>query len=301
MKRPVASLVLAALALPALGACAPRPSSPALAAPSGGFMTATDPQTAHPQTPDPKALVLSLVRDGLERPDADIVRRLVAPDYRQHNPQAEDGQAGLLGLLGALPEPMRYDVRRVLRDGDLVLVHSRLKFAGGDFAAFDLFRVEGGQIAEHWDVLQPWRERTASGRSQVDGPTEVTDADRTEANRALVRGFLDRVLIGGEGAAVTDFVSTATYHQHNPDVGDGLAGFGAAMEAMAKAGVTMTYARNHRLVAEGNFVFALSEGEFGGKHVAFGDLFRVQDGKIVEHWDAIQEVPTTSRNGNGVF
>ncbi|PYE51952.1 nuclear transport factor 2 family protein [Deinococcus yavapaiensis] len=288
MKRPVSSLALVAFLL---AACAPRAAMPALSFASGGSMNTTTPATT----------VLSLIRDGLEKNDAAVVRRLVAPEYRQHNPMAEDGRAGLLGLLRTLPEPMTYDVRRVLQDGELVVVHSRLKLAGADFAAFDLFRVRGEQVVEHWDVLQPWQERTVSGRSQVDGPTEVTDLGRTEANRALVRDFLNEVLIGGQGSRVTDFISTQSYWQHNPNVGDGLAGFGAAMEGMAKAGVTMTYTRIHRLVAEGNFVFSLSEGQFGGQHVAFGDLFRLQDGKIVEHWDAIQEVPASSRNANGVF
>ncbi|GGJ52666.1 hypothetical protein GCM10008938_43280 [Deinococcus roseus] len=55
------------------------------------------------------------------------------------------------------------------------------------------------------------------------------------------------------------------------------------------------------IIAEGNFVFSHSEGTFAGKHVAFADLFRIENGKIVEHWDAIQEVPTVGRNANGMF
>ncbi|WP_189006843.1 nuclear transport factor 2 family protein [Deinococcus roseus] len=48
-------------------------------------------------------------------------------------------------------------------------------------------------------------------------------------------------------------------------------------------------------------MFSHSEGTFAGKHVAFADLFRIENGKIVEHWDAIQEVPTVGRNANGMF
>ena len=54
---------------------------------------------------------------------------------------------------------------------------------------------------------------------------------------------------------------------------------------------------------EGDFALVVSEGEFGGKPVAFYDLFRVQAGKIAEHWDVIEPIPPRSewKNGNGKF
>ena len=67
---------------------------------------------------------------------------------------------------------------------------------------------------------------------------------------------------------------------------------------MAKAGTPMTYSKNHMILGEGNFVLAVSEGLFLGNHVAFYDLFRIEDGKIVEHWDTIEEIPArNTRNG----
>ena len=56
-----------------------------------------------------------------------------------------------------------------------------------------------------------------------------------------------------------------------------------------------------RMVAEGNFVFAASEGKFGGEHTAFFDLFRVEDGLIVEHWDVMTTIPTEMAHSNGKF
>ena len=57
----------------------------------------------------------------------------------------------------------------------------------------------------------------------------------------------------------------------------------------------MVYDKVHKVLAEGNFVLTMSEGKFGkapGDHVAYYDLFRLEDGMIVEHWDVIQNIPS---------
>ena len=72
---------------------------------------------------------------------------------------------------------------------------------------------------------------------------------------------------------------------------------------MAKQGITMVYEKNHMLLGEGNFVLAVSEGTFGGNPVAYYDLFRVENGKIAEHWDVIETIPPKDqwKNQNGKF
>lgn len=65
----------------------------------------------------------------------------------------------------------------------------------------------------------------------------------------------------------------------------------------------MKYDRIHKLLGEGNFVLVTSEGSFGGNHTAFYDLFRVENGKIAEHWDTMETIPDRSewKNSNGKF
>ena len=165
--------------------------------------------------------------------------------------------------------------------------------------AFDLFRVADGKLAEHWDGLVPVVTETASGRSQTDGQAEPANAD-TEQSRALVREFAQRVLQDADYSVLTDYISTETYLQHNPEAADGLDGFGAAAAKWAGQGKNLVYKTVHKVVAEGDLVLLQSEGEFG-EPVAYWDLFRVADGKIVEHWDVVAPIPAELPHTNGLF
>ena len=65
----------------------------------------------------------------------------------------------------------------------------------------------------------------------------------------------------------------------------------------------MTTTRLHRVLAEGCFALAVSEGERDGVHTAFYDLYRVHAGRLVEHWDTVAAVPPAAewKNTNGKF
>lgn len=224
--------------------------------------------------------------------------------YVQHNLDVGDGLEGFRALLSQLPEgSARVDTVRVFEDGDYVVAHTDYDFFGAK-VGFDIFRFEDGLIVEHWDNLQ---EKPAvanpSGHTMLDGPTEIADTGRTEASKALVRGFVEEILVGGQMDKLAGYFAGDAYVQHNPQIADGLTGLGAALEAMAAQGVTMTYERVHQVLGKGDFVLAVSEGSFAGEHVAFYDLFRVLDGRIAEHWDTIQAIPERGKwlNDNGKF
>merc|ERR1712137_769110 len=135
----------------------------------------------------------------------------------------------------------------------------------------------------------------------TDGATDIEDLDKTAENKKLVCDFIEAVLVKGDMSNLTGFVNKEKYIQHNPKVPDGLDGLGGALEEMAKNGIFMVYKKVHITVAEGNFVFTASEGTFGGAHTAFFDLFRLEDGLIVEHWDVITTIPEKMAHENGKF
>lgn len=190
---------------------------------------------------------------------------------------------------------------RAYSDGGLVVTHGVYHgFGPVPLVGFDVWRVAGDRIVEHWDSLAPVVENTASGRSQIDGPVEVTDVTATAANRSVIEAWFARVLIGGDYSVLTDYVSTEQYAQHNPEAGDGLEGFGAAAAAWAEQGKLLAFKKLHQIIADGEFVFTRAEGDFGVP-VIYNDLWRLENGKIVEHWDVIAPIPEEIPHDNGVF
>lgn len=226
-----------------------------------------------------------------------------ANKYIQHNLSAPDGAEAFAGMVQMGPSKgFSAEVIRSFEDGEYVFTHSKYNFFGPQ-VGFDVFRFENGLIVEHWDNLLPIQEPNPSGRTQLDGAIEVTDLDKTAANKQTVRGLIENVFMKGEMDKVTSYFDPE-YLQHNPAVGDGLEGLQGAMQSFAKNGMVMEYSKLHKVLGQGNFVLTLSEGKFGkNEPTSFYDLFRLEGGKIVEHWDVIAPIPPKSawKNDNGKF
>lgn len=240
--------------------------------------------------------------------DVDTIRELANPDYIQHNPFIPTGLEPFIELLPVLAEAgTTAENVRMFQDGDYVFMHNIWRnaepFGAPEMVAFDIIRVdENGRVAEHWDALQPLVSETVSGRTQTDGPTEATDLDQTEANKALAVALVRDVLMGEDPSRITEYISAESYAQHNPNIADGLEGIVAAVEALTAQGNMFQYTQIHAVLGEGNFVLTVSEGQWNNTTNAFYDLFRMEDGMIVEHWDVIQPVPTEGlANDNGMF
>jgi predicted SnoaL-like aldol condensation-catalyzing enzyme len=99
--------------------------------------------------------------DAFRAGDIEAFDELIVDDYIQHNPQAGNGLQAVKAFFAPIG-PVDVEVQRVIADGDLVAVHSNYKT--WNTAGVDIFRFnDDGKIIEHWDVLQPVPETTASG------------------------------------------------------------------------------------------------------------------------------------------
>lgn len=244
--------------------------------------------------------------DSFNTGDKQAISYINPEKYIQHNLSAGDGLDGMGEVLAnAPPGGFKAKVHRIFEDGDYVVTHTEYDFFGPK-AGFDVFRFENGLIVEHWDNLTEITPPNPSGRTQFDGSTEITDVDKTDANKELAESFVNDILIGGKFDQVTSYVNANNYLQHNSAVADGLDGLSKALEYFAANDMVMIYEKLHRVLGSGNMVLTMAEGRFGkapGNHVAYYDLFRIEDGLIVEHWDVIEAIPAESewKNQNGKF
>lgn len=233
---------------------------------------------------------------------------LLAADYIQHNLAYGTGRDAFVGSVEYLASaPVMTTVRniRAFEDGDKVFLQTVYNFAGaGEQVAFDIFRFdEDGRITEHWDNLAAIAGPNPSGHSQIDGYMAVEDLDKTDENRKLVEDFLYDVMQGNNLERTPEYFDGDSYIQHNTGISDGVSGLNAALASMAEQGISMIYDEVHMVLAQGNFVLAVSEGSFGGVHTSYYDLWRVENGKIAEHWDVMETIadPSDWMNSNGKF
>lgn len=241
---------------------------------------------------------------GIETGDEASVAVVNPNKYIQHNPQTREGGIGLAALFKELAKSSpRVNIVRVFADRDYVFAHTEYDFSSSRIG-FELFRFEGDMVVEHWDNIQARKGPNPAGHSMVDGPTQVTDLERTVGNRKMVRAFLTDVLINSQVDKLESYIDATSYIEHNPRLFDGLAALHSMLsESSPKGERRLQYNKVHRVMAEGNFVLSASEGSRDSVHSSFYDLFRLANGKIVEHWDTREAIPPRSewKNDNGKF
>jgi predicted SnoaL-like aldol condensation-catalyzing enzyme len=219
--------------------------------------------------------------DIFHKKDATAVDRYFGEPFIQHDPNLADGLAGMKSFAEDIARSPNANIKiyRTLVDEDFVLLHSiyeGVAHYGRSTIAFDLFRFNDGKIVEHWGGQEPEAPPNLSGRTQVDGPTEIVDREKTEDNRTLVRTYRETVMVSLRFDRIGDFIDTAHYAQHASKIGDGIARLRDRIASVAKEGgqLYLTY-----------------------------DLFRIENGKIVEHWDVLTPIPPRDqwKNENGPF
>jgi predicted SnoaL-like aldol condensation-catalyzing enzyme len=123
----------------------------------------------------------------------------------------------------------------------------------------------------------------------------------TEQNKRTVAAFYNKALNEKDPEGALQYLG-ARYIQHNPNAEDGAAGFLKYIH-FVKQSYPQSHSEIKTVFADGNFVIlhVRTVREPGQRGIAIAEFFRLDDGKIVEHWDVIQPEPEKAANGNGMF
>jgi predicted SnoaL-like aldol condensation-catalyzing enzyme len=247
--------------------------------------------SARPSEETKRSEAVRTLLKAFENKDQTALDVISPKQYTQHNARVADGREGFTALLNGVPSGTTLRIVRIFADGDYVVAQSEYNLSGRK-VAFDVFRFAGSQIVEHWDNMQDeFPAPNVSGRTQLDGPTHVVDLDKTEANKAVMRGYVRDVVFGGLRDKVAPHKSLDHFHQHNCNGEDNKSGFQTKTEVFAKPGFVFKYDKLDKVLGQGNFVLMMSEGLFDGKPTAFHDLNRLEEGKQVEHWMSWKRSP----------
>ena len=252
-----------------------------------------------------KSLYLEGIRDGNMKEALD---KYTGARYTQHSAGVGDNKDGFMKFFEPFLKrnPVRdIQIIRAFEDGQYIFVHVYQSLNNGEakWVTADFFDTDNNdRMIEHWDAIQAYEEASVSGRTMVDGPTEIEDLDKTEANKEHIRKFVDDILIGRNIDNITKYVSTKQYDQHNPKIGDGLEGLMKHIKTNIDNNIKAGYVKLHLLVGQGNFVATLSHAKVNEEGFVFIDLFRLKDGLIVEHWDVQEKIlPQEQWNNSGKF
>lgn len=221
---------------------------------------------------------------ALGNPEDKTWNEMDASDLVHHNPWMKEGVEGLKSKI----KDRQYFAARLLQDGNYVFAHAEEKRGDRMYVRMDVMRFSHGKLQELWSGINPQlSDIKTSGRKQMGGKLISSEQHKTASNKAFVTEYVKSVLIGRSYEHIPDFFSGDTLIQHNPRIEDGLTAWRTAVHEQKPNGNSIDHTELVHILAEGNFVLAVCNGNSGGERTRFFDLFRIQDGKIAEHWDVI--------------
>ena len=248
-----------------------------------------------------KTIVLEAYKYIIGQCNTELIDTYISDNYKQHSPTVKDGRAGLTEMIGFLKMIPRTGetaspIVRAIEDGDLVAVHLDIAFMGKRMAVIDIFRVEDGKLAEHWDAAQEYPIGMNSVITITNGPAIIEQGADTSKNKLLVKRFFAEAFEKRNLALATEHLS-AGYTEHALEILLSAGKETVFLNARMEAGQTKT----HRILGEGDFTVVQSEGIIENIPFVFYDIFRIENNKIAEHWSVQQQVPTAMAHSNGMI
>ena len=135
----------------------------------------------------------------------------------------------------------------------------------------------------------------------IGAPLGAAAQSPQEANKKIVVEFYEKAINQKDFEAAAPYFGSR-YVQHNPNAPDGIEGFKAFLGFLREK-FPQSRSEIKRVWAEGDYVILHVHAVRtpGTRGSAIVDVFKLENGKIVEHWDVIQEIPEKAANNNGMF
>ncbi len=236
----------------------------------------------------------NLYLQGIKAGKIEVVRAYTGDRYTQHSTGVKDGADGFIEFFADFVQRTTdRDIRviRAIEDGNFVFLHVYQDIDNGTakWVTTDMFNTDANdKIVEHWDVIAAYvePENSVAGNDMVLGDFVIKDLDKTEQNKAAVRSLIVDVFQNGNHANVANYISEAQYIQHNPSVPNGI-------EAVRQLLATQEFNYDYvfKVIGQGDHVVSYSKATFKGQELAVFDIFRFENGLIVEHWDNMEPIP----------
>jgi len=251
----------------------------------------------------------------IEGRHAEACARYVGERYIQHNPFVPDGVDGFLRFFEAEAAEERPDYRqrilRVIADEDYAAVHATIHERADDpgTVLVDLFRIEDGRIVEHWDAYRPLSaepERIPHGNGETETIATGTRSDHVANRRSLIL-FYDRAFVMKDYAGAADEFFGDRYIQHNAFVGDGAEAFKRHFQEPRHERSSYCEMPLRYVVDDDHGVVQVwlrpDLNDPSARGIVLYDIFRFDEGRIVEHWDVGMRIPDPAAmpHANGVL
>jgi predicted SnoaL-like aldol condensation-catalyzing enzyme len=271
-----------------------------------------------PQLAANKRVVFDLWRSVLNAGHVEVADQLLTEDYIQHNPTARTGRTAFKEIFSSfvprqetIPELIQNPLVTIVAEGDyavMAFVDARdAQDGSGPYTSthFDMFRLENGRVAEHWDSvqLQPGQNPPSAADggpvpvAGVSGDAQIAMVYNEDpvlrANKRTVYDLWRQIPDAGR-EELTDLYLDPIYIQHNPNAATGSEGFRTYMANRPDTPIETHY--RHQLVAmvaEGDIVVQVladtrphPDRPDETYTIAWFDMFRIEGGRLAEHWDA---------------
>jgi predicted SnoaL-like aldol condensation-catalyzing enzyme len=242
-----------------------------------------------------KNIVTDFYKKVIGQRDLSQIDFFISEHYIQHSAMGKDGKAGILEMLQLLktlppPEPeLKSPVTMAIADGDLVALQLDVNFMGKRMLVIDIFRIENGQLAEHWDVMQhiPQEAVNELGR-------EMHKADDpTEPNKVLVADYVNNVFVEKQLEKAFEYI-TAGSHTRNVITS-------GRLNHILSSQFRDYQLKIHKVIGEGNLVLVQSSYNDANNNLVLNDIFEIADHRIVRSWSVEQAIPSKMMHDNGML